>query len=95
MSNHALNARLHAYPQCPECNSPDSAPCRTPTGFVCAPHASRLKMADGDIIVIRADDARAAGKLRAVRELVTTIYGVSEMRERAHRDAVGTTRRRR
>lgn len=71
--NHQFNARLHKLPPCPECNAFESCACTNPNGFVRGPHAVRIKIKEGDLVVVRTQDARAARKLRALRTLVTAI----------------------
>ncbi len=71
--SHRENARIARFAQCAECNAPAGCACRGPSGIVRAPHAVRTKVLLGQLIVIRTDAARSAGKLRAIREIVATI----------------------
>jgi len=71
--NHLLNARVRKLPECPECEAAFCAPCTTSSGQHREPHRSRERIAFGDLIVVRTEDARAAHKLRAIRELAATI----------------------
>lgn len=71
--NWRVSAAIHKLPACLECDAEPSAPCVTPSGFVRAPHAVRLKVHDGAIIVISAAEARRARVIRAVRELAATV----------------------
>lgn len=73
--NHNFNARLHKLPSCPECGAaPNTACVVIPGGSQWRePHNIRQRVAAGDAVVIDANAARAARKLRAVRELAAVI----------------------
>lgn len=73
--NHRFNAEIRRLPKCPECNSDPGLACRTDRGDVRAPHRSRERVVAGELFVVDASDARAAHKLRAIRELVAAING--------------------
>lgn len=71
--NHALNARLHKLPVCPECGAAESRPCHVDGSSTSRePHRSRLRIAEGELLY---DErvARAARRVRSVRELAAVL----------------------
>lgn len=75
MMNHKVNARVRKLPPCPECDARRSEPCVTESKAMREPHRSREKVVSGELLVVAVSDARAAHKLRAIRELVAAING--------------------
>lgn len=75
--NHRLNAELRKLPPCPECDARRREPCTTEGKIKTTrePHRSREKVVSGELLVVAVSDARAARKLRAIRELVAAING--------------------
>ncbi len=74
--NHRWRAEIRKLPACPECNAGPGLACRTNRADVRAPHRSRERVHAGLLFVVDIADARAAKKLRAIRELVAAIRGV-------------------
>jgi hypothetical protein len=56
--NHTLNAKIHRYAWCPECDAEESKPCTSPGGFVREPHRVRLRLAAGEIVLLKRGDPR-------------------------------------
>lgn len=69
--NHRLNARVHRYPVCPECNAFDSCPCTTASGMAREPHRVRTRLADGELFILTAGQARAAGLITRLRRFLS------------------------
>ncbi len=73
--NHVVNARIRKLPECPECSAPKLSPCLTESGVLREPHRVRERIVAGEIVVLTVQDARAAKRIRALRELVAAING--------------------
>jgi hypothetical protein len=54
--NHKLNAKIHRYAACPECDAAESQPCKTDRGFVCAPHTVRLRIHASELVCMTPHD---------------------------------------
>lgn len=67
--NHALNAKLHRLPECPECDALALLPC-TEHNRPREPHRVRLRIAAGDLFIVSRTVAKAKGKVRILTELV-------------------------
>lgn len=80
--NHALNARLHNLPACPECGAAEAHPCVTKIGeasYAREPHRSRERIAAGELLY---DPrlVRNARRMRAIRELAAVIRATAQRR---------------
>ncbi len=81
--NHRANAWFHKLPACVECDAAANSPCVTPSGQAREPHRVRVRIKVGDLFVISEADARAAHRLRAIRELDAAVHGTAEPSQRA------------